>query len=482
MNELLSARWDGQNSRKQRGFAPVAWASVRALRLLVVLLAALAVAPATASAHGLAGRAYLPVPAWLFAWAAGAILVASFLALGSLWSSPRLEHRPAHRLVRFPRWLPGLAGAIGIALFLLVVLAGIAGSQIPTVNLAPTAVFVLFWVGLPVLSALLGDVFALINPWAAIGRLARAPDPPLPYPPRLGRWPAAGGIVAFAWLELVFAGRQHPATLGVLMVGYALVQLIGISRYGVEAWSAGGDAFAVVFGLFAAIAPLRVRRDGLYRAAPLAGLTELTQAPGTVALLVALIGTTTFDGFLNGPVWRSAAPGVVRDLGGGTAALELTQTAGMVLCIALCAGLYWLGVRGMSAISQRRDPTTLARAFAHTLVPIAFGYLLAHYFSLLITQGQATAFLVSDPLGTGANLFGTAGTRIDYGIVSAAVIWYVQVAALVAGHVGGLALAHDRALVLYGDGRAAAESQRWMLVVMVTFTCLGLWLLSAVNT
>ncbi|HSO99734.1 MAG TPA: fenitrothion hydrolase [Solirubrobacteraceae bacterium] len=460
---------------------------MRVFRPLLVALAALALAPAAACAHGLAGRAFLPVPAWLFAWAAGAVLIASFLALGSLWSSPRLEHRPLHRLCGFPRWFPALTGAIGVGLFLLVALAGIAGSQIPSLNLAPTAVFVLFWVGLPVLSALLGDVFALLSPWAAIGRLAgrlqRSPRPPLPYPPRLGRWPAVAGILAFAWLELVFAGRQHPATLAVLMVGYALVQLVGIARYGVEAWTAGGDAFAVAFGLFGAIAPLRVRRDGLYRATPLAGLTELTHVPGTVALLAAMIGTTTFDGFLNGPVWRSVAPGIVRDLGGSTAALELTQTAGMALCILICGGLYWLGVRGMSAVSQRRDSRTLARAFAHTLAPIAFGYLLAHYFSLLITQGQATAFLVSDPLGTGANLFGTAGSRIDFGLVSAAVIWYVQVAALLFGHVGGLALAHDRALVVYaGDQRAAAESQRWMLVVMVTFTCLGLWLLSAVNT
>jgi len=99
-----------------------------------------------------------------------------------------------------------------------------------------------------------------------------------------------------------------------------------------------------------------------------------------------------------------------------------------------------------------------------------------------VTQGQATASLISDPFGTGANLFGTAGTRIDYGLLSAAMIWYVQVAALVAGHVSGLALAHDRALVVYGDSHQAAESQRWMLAVMVTFTCLGLWLLSVVNT
>ena len=117
-----------------------------------------------------------------------------------------------------------------------------------------------------------------------------------------------------------------------------------------------------------------------------------------------------------------------------------------------------------------------------SLVPIALGYLVAHYFSLLVTQGQATGYLISDPMGTGSDLFGTAGFRIDYGLLSAAAIWYVQVAALVGGHVSGLALAHDRALVVYGDAEDAADSQRWMLVVMVTFTCLGLWLLSAVNT
>jgi hypothetical protein len=86
------------------------------------------------------------------------------------------------------------------------------------------------------------------------------------------------------------------------------------------------------------------------------------------------------------------------------------------------------------------------------------------------------------PLGAGADIFGTAGARIEYGLASEATIWYVQVAALVAGHVGGLGVAHDRALVVYGDPETAAVSQRWMLVVMVTFTCLGLWLLSAVNT
>jgi hypothetical protein len=459
-------------------------------------LAATAIWPAAASAHGLVGRAYLPVPAWLFAWAAGAVLVLSFLALARMWSKPRLEHAPERRLLSVPRLLDPVCGALGLAAFVAIVVSGIGGSQIPTVNLAPTAVFVLFWVGIPVLSALLGDIFRPINPWRAFARgvawLARRTrvrwlhTDPLPYPEWLGRWPAVAGILAFAWLELVFVGRQHPATLAVLAVAYALIQLVGMTAFGIERWNSRGDAFAVVFNLFSRLAPFEHGDGAIWRRPPLAGLTEIMPVPGTVALVCAMIGTTTFDGFANGPVWRAIAPSFARALGhlglGGTAAVELTFTLGLAFCVLLCVGLYRLGIRGMSYVSDRHSAGELAGAFAHTLAPIAFGYLLAHYFSLLVTQGQATAFLISDPMGTGANIFGTAGTRIDYGLVSAALIWYVQVAALVGGHVSGLALAHDRALVVYGDAEDAAASQRWMLVVMVTFTCLGLWLLSAVNT
>ena len=115
-------------------------------------------------------------------------------------------------------------------------------------------------------------------------------------------------------------------------------------------------------------------------------------------------------------------------------------------------------------------------------MPIAFAYALAHYFSLLIWQGQAIGYLASDPLGNGANLLGTSSYQIDYQIISYAAIWYVQVAALVSGHVGGLALAHDRALAIYPDPEEAVRSQYWMLAVMVAFTSFGLWLLSAVGT
>jgi hypothetical protein len=125
---------------------------------------------------------------------------------------------------------------------------------------------------------------------------------------------------------------------------------------------------------------------------------------------------------------------------------------------------------------------SLGRAFAHTLIPIGVAYLVAHYFSLVVFAEQAQfTYLLSDPLGNGSDLFGTASSGIDYGLLSANTIWYVQVAALVIGHVTGLTLAHDRALNVYGDVERASKSQRWMLLVMVAFTCLGLFLLSQAN-
>jgi hypothetical protein len=159
--------------------------------------------------------------------------------------------------------------------------------------------------------------------------------------------------------------------------------------------------------------------------------------------------------------------------------LELAFVAGLLIAFAVVAAIWWLGVAGMPLTGPRLSRRELGRRFAHTLIPIAAAYLVAHYFSLLAYNGQELWRLASDPLGDGSNLFGGAESSIDYSIVSATGIWYVQVGALIVGHVAALVLAHDRALAVYGSPRAATRSQIVMLVVMVCFTLLGLWLLSA---
>ncbi len=499
-----------------------------------LILAALAI-PASAQAHGIVGRADLPIPVWLFSWTAAIVLVVSFVALSTLWTTPQLQEQHRRALVRLPAVLEWLACLVGVGLFALVVYSGFAGAQVTQANFSVTFIYVIFWVGTPLASVLFGDIFRAFSPWRTCARVLNAlvhvarggskrsagegdrsergagganggereggkhsgggsrggedGGPPLRYPEWLGMWPAVATIVGFAWLELIYvpADRDHPATLAVLSLAYFLITLAGMMLFGVEQWGGRADGFGAYFNLLSRLSGVLRDKDGVIcLRRPLSGITDLEIRPGTVALICAIIGTTTFDGFSNGGVWRNLEPSlqsVFADLGfSQTPALELAYSVGMLFCLGLIAGVFRLGIAGVRSVSTRYDTRQLTHAFAHTLVPIGFAYVLAHYFSLLIWQGQAIGYLASDPLGNGSNLFGTSGSQIDYNIISFAAIWYVQVAALLTGHVGGLALAHDRALVMYDNIEEAVRSQYWMLAVMVAFTSFGLWLLSAVGT
>ena len=429
-------------------------------------------------AHGLVGRADLPIPAELFGAAAAAVLVVSFAALAAGWTAPRLETVRERPLFLLPRAVDVALGATGVVVFAVAVYAGLAGTDSSQDNLAPSAVYVAFWVGVAFASLLFGDLFRLLSPWRATGRAAGwamtrgssgAPPEPLPYPDRLGHWPAAAGILAFGICELTWGAAREPGTLAILMIVYFAIQVVGMGLYGVETWTRRGDAFGVWFSAIALLAPI-ARRDGVVALRlPGIGAATLRPLPGTAALLLAGIGVTAFDGVREGPMFNDVAPDLQDALAGAGlslgAALEWTFVTGLVATLCLVTAIWWIATRRLDG-----------RRFAHTLIPIAAAYLVAHYFSLAAYNGQDLWRLLGDPLGRSGG-----GADIDYGVVSATTIWYVQVGALVAGHVVALALAHDRALEVYERPRDATRSQVVMLAVMVVFTCLGLYVLSAAN-
>jgi hypothetical protein len=454
-----------------------------------------------AHAGGLIGRSDLPIPEWLFGWAAAMVLVISFVALAILWPEPKLER---------DRWrpLPGgigavlgsrsveiLCGAIGVGLLGVVVYSGLEGTQSPAANFAPTFVFVVFWIGLVPASVLFGDIFRAFNPWRAIGRavgwaagrVARSGLPaPLAYPERLGHWPAAAGVFAFAVLELVRSGGDQPDTVAIATLVYSALTFIAMALYGVEAWSTRGEAYGVYFNLFSRISVFETRDRVVGVRPPLSGLARFKAGPGTVALLSVMIGTVTFDGAGEAPIWTGTSPDLTRffgDLGfAPQPAFELAFFVGLCAAILFVAGFYRLGVLGARSVGGGFSAERLSRAFVHSLVPIALAYVMAHYLTYLLFRGQAIVFLASDPLGDGSDLFGTASHQIDYGVIGSTATWYWQVAFVVVGHVAGLTLAHDRALALYDDAKLAVRSQYWMLAVMIGFTSLALWLLSQANT
>jgi hypothetical protein len=441
-------------------------------------------------AHGIVGRADLPIPETLFGAAAAVVLVVSFVALAAGWTTPRIAHARQRPLFRLPVAVDVVLGALGLAAFAITAYAGLAGTDEQLENLAPTMVYVAFWVGVPFASLIFGDVWRLLSPWRALGRFvgwagARfageggMPEP-LPYPAKLGRWPAAAVLFGFAICELCWATATEPGPLAILMILYFVAMLVGMSVYGVEAWTRNADGFAVLWTLIASLAPIGRDEDGrLLLRAPGVGAANLTPVVGTIAVLLVSIGSTAFDGAKEGATFNNLAldlQNFFHDLGIPlSTALELGFVVVLALSVAIVATVWTLGMAGMRAASI----VEISRRFAHTLIPIAAGYLVAHYFSLLAYNGQDLWRLANDPLGHGADLFGGANHQIDYGIISATGIWYVQVVALVTGHVWALALAHDRALEIYGSARAATRSQVVMLIVMVAFTTLGLWLLSA---
>jgi hypothetical protein len=444
--------------------------------------------PAGAGAHGLVQRANLPIPEWLFAWAAAVVLLVSFVALAVLWREPKLadDHwrplpDPLGRALASPL-LDMMCGAIGVLLLGVVIAAGYTGSPAALNNFAPTFVFITFWVGLVFASAALGGVFAAFNPWRALGRATgrlatrlRGGRPPArrPYPDRLGCWPAVAGLAAFAWIELASEWSEDPPMLATAVVGYTAITLAAQGIFGVDTWTRRGEAFSVYFGLFARISPFERRGRMLGVRPPLAGLPGLDVVPGTVAFVAVMIGTVTFDGLSQGSLWTDATADAALDYP------RLVATGGLVLGVALVAGFYALGAAGARSVGGGFSARELRHAFVHSLVPIALVYVAAHYLTFLVFEGQAIGYLASDPLGEGWNLLGTASATIDYGVLSQNAAWYLQVGFVVAGHVAALTLAHDRALTLYPDRRLAVRSQYWMLGVMVGFTTLALWLLAA---
>jgi len=457
-------------------------------------------------AHALASRQDLPVPAWLFAWAASIVLIVSFFALSAAWREPKFEDERARplgehlsaALLGLPAQL--ICGAIGVFLLGFAIYAGLEGTTAPDRNFALTFLFVTCWLGFPFFSAIFGDLFRAFNPWRAIGRAvgagfaAIAGEPPahLRYPERLGRWPAAIGLLAVVWLEVVYGGGAgvavglSPDAVATAALLYSAYTLAMMAAFGVETWCERGEVFSVYFGMFGRLGIFGSDKSGrLVRRRPFSAATSWAVIPGSAAVVLASIASTSFDGAKDGAYQDQieTVTGWFAEPGTSLAAVRATDTIFLLLTFAGVGLIYLLGVRGMRTVPGAPPLAKLRVGFAHTLIPIALAYLVAHYFSLFVFQEQAQfAYLLSDPLGTGhTDLFGTANNGVDYNVLSANAIWYVQVAALVIGHVIGLMLAHDRALAYWPNYRRATASQYWMLAVMVAFTCFGLYLLSVAS-
>ncbi len=433
-----------------------------------------------AAAHGVGGRIDLPLPAWQLAWAAGFAVASSFVVLGMFWNSPRLT-RAAHGsalpapIQRAGRVVLPVTRVVGLALFGVLLYAAWRGNVNGAANITPVAVFITFWVGLQIVSSVLGDVWSGFNPFhtlADAGAWVRARVTGTPMSAidhgAGNQWWAVAAIFSFLWLELCYHSSDAPRSIGLWLTLYTVAMMTGSAVFG-RGWVRDADGFGVLFTKIAAIAPFH-REQGTWRArSPLAGLATLPTRPGTVPFVLVVLGSTSFDGFTRSSIWL--------EVGSNRTGWELTvvNTFGILFVIGVVALVYRGAIRAMARITGDEE-RELSDAFGPSLVPIAVAYAVAHYFSFLVLEGQTIFIHMSDPFGRGWDLFGTVDYRVDYTWVATETIAWIQTLAIATGHVLGIAAAHDRAIERY-DRALAVRSQYPMLAAMITYTVAGLFLL-----
>ncbi len=463
---------------------PGRWRRPAALQTLLALLAMAAAQPARA--HGFDERYDLPVPLSLVVGAACAAVALSFLA-AALFARPVAagSTQPWGREIAVPRGVLWATRTAAGLLFVLTVAAALLGSSDPLMNLAPTLVWIVWWVGGAFVAALLCNLWPALDPWRsafeALDALARRAGRPAGlslgwrWPAWLGLWPATGLLLAWCWLEVVHPLASSPLRLGCAALLWTAVNLAGMAAFGRATWQAQADVFAIVFATLGRLAPLRLRLPGE------APVPPPPASAGQAAFVMAMLSTVVFDGLHGSAAWntfeqalRAAVPAAWLDLNG-----RFVGTAGLIAVWA-GFGLAYRATLGLSlALLQPAVPARLLAAqLALTLVPIAAAYNLAHNFSGLFIQGQTVFQLLSDPFGWQWDLFGTARWHPDIGLVDARLTWNVAVTAIVGGHMAAIWWSHRVVLAAGVPPRRAAWGLLPLTALMLAYTAVSLLLIA----
>lgn len=461
-----------------------------------------------AEAHSF-GRLYnLPIPFWLYAWGAAATLILSFLLVGLFITRPDagggsgtrevLELRTVRR-ARLPLLLK-LASVAGLGLC---IATGFLGTSNPYLNFNMTFFWIVFVLAFSWLTALWGDLFAVLNPWRLLieapGRwLAHRLRGRIAYPAALGCWPALLLYFAFIWFEL-FA-QVRPWSLSLALLVYSLINLGGAWLVGTDAWFRHCEFFGVFLRQIAKLAPIELiapddgqgRRRLRWRQ-PLEGvLDQPANGPGELVFILFMLASTAFDGLHETAPWKQLlwidlrhalepvlGANIVDSYARLRQVVRACESLGLVLLPLLYLAAY-LGALGLARrlTGSERPLRELALLFATSLIPIAFVYHVTHYFTLLVTQGPQILRLISDPFGYGWNLFGTARWLPVPTIPAMGMVWHAQVVLILLGHMASVVLAHRLALRIFPSRREAILSQLPMLGLMVALTTLGLWILA----
>ncbi len=459
---------------------PRRWQAIlaRGAGAAAAVAACLLVLPGAVLGHQLSGVFESPIPLPVYLAGAAAAVGLSFVVV-FLRDVPGFGAGDA-RARTVPGWLRRSLQAVGlVGVAWLVAQAAVGGNS--DADVSGLFLWTYGWVGLALVSALVGPAWAWLDPFTTVHDLGAAVLrrggvggwAAAPYPARLGRWPAVGGFAVMVWLELVVTGGGGGRTLVLAFLAYGTVTLLGMTHYGRDAWRENGEVFSVWFGLLGRVAPFAPAgppATGAVRRRPFGGgLLEPGWSAADVALAALGVSSVLYDGLSQTQLWFDVVglPG----LAGGTVTLAAFLGAAVLLA---------LGVTRLVGAPPVSRTTGLA-AVGAGLVPIAVGYIAGHYLTSLLVDGQRILIAVSDPFQQGWDLFGTAFHKPAW-TLGAGLVWAVQLAVVVGGHMLGAFAGHFAAVA--GRPAAAADGPRLrtlqvrqlpLAILMVALTVTTLW-------
>ena len=424
--------------------------------------------PTPVLAHGFGQKINLPLPFWMYLFASGVVVVVSFVLL-ALFASAKKDIKPVKIWPALPSWLIWLLRYLFLALFLLLLATGFFGNQFPADNFTVIFFWVFWTVGLFYLFSFLGNLWQYMNPWQSLflGFKKLFPDyqPLFKLPSKVGLWPAVLFFVVYIWIQNVLIVFK-PADLALLLGAYSLLTLGAAYVFG-EEWFKRGEFFTVLYRVISTFSPFKYqgRKTEVYT--PAIRLTnELARDFSLVVFILFMLAGVTFDGVKETPTYFG--------ISGYFASKYFHTIALLLLFVGFFTAYYFFNF--LVSRLTKLDLKKTGLYFVTSLVPIAVGYELAHFSSLIIIQGQDIVRVVGDPFAFGWNLFGTE----SFGpvlFVNAKFFWYFQIASIIAGHIAGVYVAHKIALSYLGK-RQAFLSQFPMLFLMILFTIFSLWVIS----
>ncbi len=468
--------------------------------------------PSHVLAHAFGQRYDLPLPLWLFV-SGGALTVMISFVIIALFTHPakKIFHKKFNILgtsigsfLIHPMCINSIRSTF-LAIFLLIVTTGFCGSQNPLNNLSIVMTWVIAWVGLAFICALLGNFWALINPWNTIflyleigyAKLTGNNFPIFKeYPAKLGYWPACIFFFCFAWLEINWSASNTPSAVASAISIYSALTFLGMLVYGRETWLKYGECFSLVYELFSKFSisegRISLEKKEWFLRPPGIGLLIKGSNPPKITLvffILLLLSTVTFDGFTETETFQQISLSYNEYLKTETSqkfyefAEPLFDTIALLsfplIFITIYGFFIWLGAF-MDEETQRT--IKLARIFIYSILPISIAYHLSHYISLLAIEGQLAIRLISDPFGFGWDLFNTSAYKTDITIINAKFVWYFSVILIVVGHIIAVFIAHMEAMRIFADrpqGRyGTLISQIPMIVLMIGYTMLSLWIIA----